>query len=138
MWQNTHLTPAEIQELLRKIRDTLRVKHYSIRTEESYVRWILYFLRFHQNRKPSDMGKNEISAFLTHLAVQKNVAASTQNQALSAILFLYQAVLQLPLGWLDDVERAKKPKRIPVVFTRNEVKQILIQLEGTKWIMASL
>lgn len=138
MWQTPQLTPVEIEKLLKKVRDVLRVKHYSIRTEESYVRWIQYFLRFHHNQNPLRMGKVETGNFLTHLAVQRKVAASTQNQALSALLFLYKEVLQQPLEWLDNVERAKRPQRVPVVFTRQEVKTILQQLEGTKWIMANL
>jgi integron integrase len=138
MWQIPQLTPLEIQRLLQKVREVLRVKHYSIRTEESYVRWIQYYLRFHHNQNPTRMGKVEASKFLTHLAVQRNVAASTQNQALSAVLFLYKEVLKQPLEWLDDLERAKRPARIPAVFSRKEVKAILQQLEGTKWIMANL
>ena len=128
----------EIQDLFRKVREVLRVKHYSIRTEESYLRWIQYFLRFHHNQNPIRMGKMETSNFLTHLAVQKRVAASTQNQALSALLFLYKEVLQQPLDWLENVQRAKRPERIPIVFSRGEVKTILQQMKGTKWIMANL
>jgi integron integrase len=138
MWQKPHLNSIEIQNLLRKVRDVLRVKHYSIRTEETYKRWIQYFLRFHQNQDPVKMSKTEVSLFLTHLAVQKRVAASTQNQALSALLFLYKEVLQQPLDWLDDVQRAKRSERVPIVFSQQEVKAILQQLEGTKWIMANL
>ncbi len=138
MWQIPQFTPLEIQKLIKQTRDVLRVKHYSIRTEESYLRWIQYYLRFHNNQDPTYMGKIQMGDFLTHLAVRQNVAASTQNQALSALLFLYKEVLQRPLEWLDHVERAKKPQKIPVVFTRSEVKAILQQMEGTKWIMANL
>ncbi len=138
MWQTPQLTQIEVQRILTKVREVLRVKHYSIRTEESYIRWIQYYLRFHQNQNPTRMGKPEAGKFLTHLAVQRNVAASTQNQALSAILFLYREVLEQPLEWLDNIEHAKRPARIPVVFTRTEIKAILQQLEGTKWIMANL
>ncbi len=138
MWQNPQFSSLEFQKLLQQVRNVLRVKHYSIRTEESYVRWIEYYIRFHHNQNPAQMGKMEAQNFLTHLAVQKKVAASTQNQALSALLFLYKEVLGQPLEWLNDVERAKRPERIPTVFTRKEVKAILQQLEGTKWIMANL
>jgi len=124
--------------LLDRVRASIRTKQYSIRTEQSYVDWIRRFILFHGKRHPMEMGKAEIEAFLTHLAVNRNVAASTQNQALSALLYLYREVLERDLPWLDDVTRAKKPTRLPVVLTSTEVKRLLDQLSGTKWLMASL
>ncbi|MBU1486633.1 integron integrase [bacterium] len=125
-------------KLLDQVRDLIRVKHYSIRTEEAYVNWIRRFIFFHNKRHPLEMGEPEVSQFLTHLAVKGKVSASTQNQALSAILFLYREVLKKDIGWLDDVERAKRPTRLPVVFTREEATAILARLEGSKWLMANL
>ena len=124
--------------LLDQVRDQIRTRHYSIRTEEAYLRWIREYILFFDKRHPAELGANEISTFLSHLAVQRNVAASTQNQALSALLFLYREVLDLPIDWVDDVERAKKAKRLPVVFTRDEVKAVLSHLRGEMWLMASL
>ena len=126
------------EKLLDQVRYVIRVKHFSIRTEESYVNWIRKFILFHNKRHPIEMGETDISQFLTYLAVKKRVAASTQNQALSAILFLYRDVLKKDIGWLDDLERAKRPAKLPVVFTKREVNDILIRLEGTKWLMANL
>ena len=125
-------------KLLEQVRDAIRTLHYSIRTEEAYLLWVKKFILFHQKRHPLEMGAPEVSEFLTHLAVDRKVAAATQNQALSALTFLYRVVLDLPLDWLDDVVRAKRPARLPVVFTRDEVRTVLAQLEGTKWLMASL
>jgi len=106
------------EKLLDKVRNTIRVRHLSYRTEEAYLSWIKKFIVFHNKRHPIEMGEHDVSQFLTYLAVKKRVAASTQNQALSAILFLYRDVLKKELGWLDDVERAKRPARLPVVFTK--------------------
>src|SRR5215213_617427 len=125
-------------KLLDQVRDAIRTLHYSIRTEEAYLLWVKKFILFHRKRHPLEMGEQEVSEFLTHLAVDRNVAASTQNQALSALTFLYRVVLDQPLEWLDDLVRAKRPARLPVVFTRDEVRAVLAQLEGTKWLMASL
>ncbi|MEA3347179.1 MAG: integron integrase [Candidatus Auribacterota bacterium] len=124
--------------LLDQVRRLIRVKHYSIRTEEAYVNWIKRFILFHGKRHPVEMGAAEMSRFLSHLAVEEKVSASTQNQALSAILFLYRDLLKRDVGWLDDVERAKKPARLPVVLSKDEAKAILIRLEGVKWLMANL
>lgn len=126
------------RKLLDQVRDVIRLKHYSIRTEETYVTWIRRFILFHKKRHPSEMGEQEISEFLTHLAVQERVAASTQNQALNAIVFLYRAVLKRDLGEIRSIQWAKRPARLPVVFTREEAKAVLDHLEGTKWLMASL
>jgi integron integrase len=122
--------PADKPRLLDQLRERIRLRHYSIRTEDTYVDWVRRFILFHGRRHPSEMGKVELEAFLTHLAVERNVAASTQNQAKSALLFLYREVLELELPWLDDVEKAKKPKRLPVVLTEAEVQAVLGELEG--------
>ena len=124
--------------LLDQVRELLRIRHYSIRTEQAYLQWIRRFILFHGKRHPSAMGADEVSAFLSHLAIKRNVAASTQNQALNAILFLYRDVMKVQLPWLDDVQRAKKPQRLPVVLTRDEVRALLGQLQGTSWLMAAL
>ena len=130
--------PREEPKLLDQVRDLIRLKHYSIRTEQAYLGWIKRFILFHHKRHPKEMGKTEIEAFLTHLAVQGNVAASTQNQAMNAILFLYRHVLKQDLGWLEDVTRAKQPARLPVVLTVPEVQAVLARLDGQHWVMASL
>jgi integron integrase len=125
-------------KLLDQVRYAIRAKHYSLRTEEAYIQWIRRFILFHNKRHPKDMGAEEVGQFLTDLAVTHHVAASTQNQALSAILFLYQEVLRQEIGWLDEVVRAKKPRKLPVVLTQEEVKAVLKGLSGTAWSMASL
>jgi len=118
-------------KLLDQVRDVIRRKHYSIRTEQAYVDWIRRFIIYHDKRHPAKMAEEEVAQFLTHLARDLNVAASTQNQALSALLFLYKEVLKQEIGWLEKVERARKPARLPVVLTRSEVKQIFAHLHGT-------
>ena len=128
----------EKPRLLDQLRAAIRVRHYSIRTEESYVRWVREFILFHHKRHPEDLGEAEVSRYLTHLAVNQKVTASTQNQALSALLFLYRNVLKRELGQFKDIEKAKRPQRLPMVFTREEVRAVLAQLEGTEWLMASL
>jgi integron integrase len=130
--------PREEPKLLDQVRDLIRLKHYSIRTEQAYLGWIRRFILFHHKRHPKEMGKTEIEAFLTYLAVQENVAASTQNQAMNAILFLYRHLLKQDLGWLEDVTRAKRPARLPVVLTVPEVQAVLARLDGQHWVMASL
>lgn len=125
-------------KLLDAVRERIRFKHYSIRTERSYVDWIRRFILFHGKRHPREMGAPEVEAFLTHLAARKNVAASTQNQAFSALLFLYRDVLGQQLDAIQSVERARKPARLPVVLTRTEVQAVLAHLEGAHWLMASL
>jgi integron integrase len=124
--------------LLDQVRGKIRLKHYSIRTEQAYVDWIKRFILHFDKRHPRDLGAAEVEAFLTHLAVAGKVAAATQNQAKSALLFLYKEVLGIELPWLDNVERAKTPKRLPVVLTRAEVQALLTRVEGTHWLMASL
>jgi integron integrase len=120
------------------VRDAIRARHYSYRTEEAYAGWIRRFILFHGKRHPAEMGKPEIERFLTALAVDRKVAASTQNQALASILFLYKDVLGRETGWLEDVVRAKRPERLPVVLTRPEVESLLAALDGVSWIMAML
>lgn len=125
-------------KLLDQVRDRIRVKHYSIRTETQYIQWLKRFILFHGKRHPRDLGVAEIEAFLTHLAVDGNVAASTQNQALSAILFLYREVLEMELPRLDQVVRAKLPQRLPVVLTRQEVRAVLDKMTGVYGLMAAM
>ncbi len=125
-------------KLLDQVRTAIRTRHYSIRTEATYLSWIKRFIVFHGKRHPRDMGVQEVHQFLSHLAVEGQVAASTQSQALSAILFLYQQVLRQDIGWLQDVVRAKQPQRLPVVLTQDEVAQILRRLSGISWIMGTL
>jgi len=124
--------------LLNQVRDEMRRRHYSPRTEETYISWIKRYIRFHGIRHPSEMNKPEIEAFLTHLATKRHVGVSTQNQAFSAILFLYRDVLHLEFEWLDSVVRAKKRRRLPVVMSRDEVRKVLEQLEGTPWLASML
>lgn len=125
-------------KLLVRVRERLRTKHYSIRTEQVYVDWIKRFIWFHGKRHPKDMGAKEIEAFLTHLAVKGKVSASTQNQAKSALLFLYREVLEQKLPWLDKVTQAKASQRLPVVLTASEAQAVLKGLRGTHWLIASL
>jgi site-specific recombinase XerD len=125
-------------KLLDEVRDRIRARYYSIRTETTYLRWIRDFIIFNGRRHPKEMGAGEVRDYLSHLAVRRNVAASTQNQALSAILFLYREVLGTKLDWIEGVERAKKSARLPVVFAKEEVRSVLARLDGTKLLMASL
>ncbi|MCL0075720.1 integron integrase [Dehalococcoidia bacterium] len=125
-------------KLLDRLRRELRSRHYSRRTEQTYVMWVKRFIFFHNVRHPAEMAESEINTFLTHLAVKENVSVSTQNQALSALLFLYRHVLNRKIGDLGEVIRVRKPKRLPVVMTRDEVKAVLDHLTGEKWLMVSL
>jgi site-specific recombinase XerD len=125
-------------KLLDQMRESMRARHYRARTEETYCQWVRRYILFHDKRHPTEMGEYEINAFLTHLAVNDKVSASTQNQALSAILYLYWHILGRDVGDLGEVIRARKPKRLPVVMTREDVKSVLDQLSGDKWLMASL
>jgi integron integrase len=124
--------------LLDQVRHALRLGHYSRRTEDSYVAWIRRFILFHGKQHPELLGATEVQAYLTHLAVTDHVSASTQNQALSALLFLYRQVLGLELGELPSVVRARRPERLPVVLTRSEVRAVLGQLSGAAWIAVGL
>jgi integron integrase len=120
------------------VRDAIRRRHYSDRTEETYVQWIKRFIFFSGKRHPELLGGEEVTAFLNHLARERKVAAATQNQALAALLFLYKEVIGEPLPWLDGLERARQPVRVPTVLTRDEVHRLLENLRGSKWLMASL
>ena len=124
--------------LLDRVRRELRLRHYSPRTESAYVQWILRFIHFHDVRHPGEMGAAEVSQFLSHLAVEGRVAASTQNQALNALVFLYARVLDRPLAELAGVVRARKPRKLPVVLSEEEVSRVLSRLSGSRQIVASL
>jgi integron integrase len=132
------LNAPRAPKLLDRVRETMRTSRYSPRTEMVYVHWIKRYIRFHGIRHPQEMGAEEVKAFLSHLATQMNVAASTQNQAFSALLFLYQEVLRKRLPWIDDVVRASRPKKVPVVFTQEEARQVLSRMTGTPRLMAHL
>jgi len=125
-------------KLLEQVRAELRLRHYSIRTERAYVQWIIRFVRFHGLRHPSELGHREVTQFLTHLAVEDSVAAATQQQALSALLFLYKMVLGQDLPWLNDIVRPKRPARLPVVLNVDEVQRILSAMSGTHALMGQL
>jgi site-specific recombinase XerD len=129
---------ASSPKLLDRVRWHLRVKHYSIRTEQAYVDWIRRFILFHRKRHPREMGEREITEFLTHLAAEKHVAASTQNQAFAALLFLYQQVLDRKLDFTDNVQRVTRLAKLPVVFTPRESCSVLAQLKGDYRLMAEL
>lgn len=124
--------------LLEVVRGRLRLRHYSLRTEEAYIGWIRRFIQFHGRRHPREMGAPEVEAFLTHLAVEGQVSPSTQNQALSALLFLYKEALGTDLPWLKDVHRAKRRQRLPVVLTVREVQAVFEQMRGKPLLMAQL
>ena len=125
------------RKLLDQLRDTLQTQHYSIRTETAYMNWVRRFILFHHKRHPKDMGVPEVEAFLTHLALERKVAASTQNQALSALLFLYREVLRQPLESVDAV-RARKPERLPTVLTKSEALRVLNGMSGMPQLMGKL
>lgn len=130
--------PYRQGRLLDQVRWAIRRKHYSYRTEQAYLHWVKRFVLFHNKRHPREMGEREIGTFLTHLAVQRGVSASTQNQALNALLFLYKQVLERDIGLIEGVTRAKRSERIPVVMTPAEVEAVLGRLVGRDWLMASL
>jgi integron integrase len=132
------LDQAKAPKLLDQVRDKIRLKHYSIRTEQTYVDWIKRFVLFHHKRHPAEMGAAEVEAFLTHLAVEGKAAASTQNQAKAAVLFLYRQVLNQQLPWLENVEQAKVSKRLPVVLTVNETRALLERLKGVHKLQGNL
>ena len=135
--ESTPTAPRQ-PKLLDRVREALRARHGSRRTEKSYVAWIRRYILFHGKRHPAEMGAAEVTQFLSALAVRGNVAASTQNQALSALLFLYRHVLQVDLPWLDHVVRAKRSERLPVVLTRDEVRAVIHELQGAPRLMAIL
>jgi len=130
--------PADPPRLLDEIRRAIRYRHYSYRTEQAYVEWTRRFVRFHAMRHPREMGGDEVVAFLDHLANERDAAASTHNQALSALLFLYHDVLGVELPWLGGIARPRRPRRLPVVLTRDEVHHVLALMEGTHALMARL
>lgn len=125
-------------KLLDQLREQIRVRHYSIRTEAVYLKWVRQFIRFHGLRHPAEMGAAEVERFLSDLAVRRNVSASTQNQALAALLFLYKQVLHIELPWLDAVVRAKQPERLPLVLGREETQLLLAQCSGEVALIAGL
>ena len=129
--------PGE-SSLLDRVRAAIRARHYSLRTEEAYAAWVKRYILFHRKRHPVEMGPAEITQFLTALAVERHVSASTQNQALAALLFLYRYVLGRDPGWLDGVVRARRPQRLPVVLTRPEIQRLLAALRGTSWVTGAL
>lgn len=125
-------------KLMDQVRTAIRYKHYSIRTEKSYTHWVKRYILFHNKRHPREMGEIEVMQFINSLVTRGQVTASTQNQALCAILFLYREVIKSDIKWIDNIEWSKKPKRLPVVFTADEVARILVLLDGTHWLMASV
>jgi len=129
---------APAPRLMDEVRRRLRLKHYSLRTEKVYVAWIRRFILSSGKRHPRTMGAMEVELFLSDLAVRGRVAASTQNQALSALLFLYREVLSIDLPWLDNVVRAKQSQRLPVVLSQDEVQRLLAAMDGRPWLIASL
>jgi site-specific recombinase XerD len=125
-------------KLLDRMRAEIRVRHYSIRTEEAFVDWARRFILFHNKRHPKEMGAEAVRDFLSHLAVERNVSACTQNQAKSALPFLYRDVLHIELPWLDEVISARTAKRLPVVLTPTEVRRLLNAMSGTMGLVASM
>lgn len=131
-------TPTQPPKLLDQVRLAIRYRHYSIKTEKSYVYWIRWFIRYHGLRHPRDMGAAEVTAFLSFLAAERNVAVATQQQALSALLFLYKQVLKIDLPWLENLVRPKKPARLPTVLNPSEIQKILSLMDGQHGLMARL
>jgi integrase len=129
---------ANKPKLLDQVRDVIRRRHYSIRTEQAYTDWIKRFIIYHGKRHPRQMAEEEVTEFLTYLARDRNVASSTQNQALSALLFLYKDVLKQEIGWLKNVERARRPAKFPVVLSRAELKRVFAHMHGVPKLMAGL
>lgn len=132
------MTDYRKPKLLDQVRQIIRIKHYSLRTEESYINWIKRFIFFHDKKHPIEMGEEEIGKFITYLAQNEKVSASTQNQALCAIVFLYKNVLQKELKNTISIYWSKRPKKLPVVFTKNEAIGVLDKLNGTHWLVAML
>ena len=128
----------EARGLFAVARDKIRTRHLAYRTEQAYLQWMRRYVGYHGRRHPRKMGAPEVEAFLTHLAVDAHVSASTQNQAMQALIFLYRQVLEIELPWLENVTRAHRPKRLPVVLSVSEVRSVLAQLEGMPWLVASL
>ncbi len=126
------------RRLLEEVRKEIRLRHYSYRTEKTYVDWIWRFVVFHGKRNPKLMGGAEVEKFLSHLAQERNVSAATQSQALAALLFLYKRVLKVDLPWIDNVVRATRPKRLPTVLSQQEVQSVLANLQGVYWLIGVL
>ena len=135
---SSKVIPNPKARLLDQVREVLRVKHYALRTEEVYVLWIKRYIFFHQKRHPRDMGAAEVQAFLSDLAVTQKVSASTQNQALNALVFLYDQVLHLELGFMDNLVRARRTTRLPLVMSRDEVCRVIAAMSGTHQLLAKL
>ena len=129
---------TEPPRLLDQLRHQVRLRHYSYRTEQTYVGWVKRYILFHGRKHPNTMGGSEVEAWLSHLATERNVAAATQAQALSAVLFLYRQVLRIELPWLDNVVRATRPRRLPVVLTQAEARAVIGHLQGVNWLIAGL
>jgi len=129
---------VEKVKLLDRVRNEIKVRHYSLRTEKSYTNWIKRFIIFNNKKHPLDMGANEVRTFVNHLAISEKVSASTQNQALQAILFLYKDILKTDIGWINQIERVTRPKHIPVVFSKAEAKQVLDNMDGVVRLVSSL
>lgn len=130
--------PAAAPRLQARVRDAIRARHYSRRTEKTYWYWIRYFIFFSGKRNPAELGAREVTAFLSWLATERNVSAATQNQALGALLFLYKHVLERELPWFEGLVRAKRPVRLPTVLTEAEVRRLLEQLDGARRLMVGL
>lgn len=130
--------PARRPGLLDEVRRQVRLRHYSLRTEQAYVGWIRRFVHANGRRHPRELGAAEVESFLSALATAGRVAAGTQNQALSALLFLYREVLRVELPWMESLVRAKRPQRVPTVLSRGEVRRLLAALDGRDWLMAAL
>jgi site-specific recombinase XerD len=132
------MTTPPPRKLLDVVREVIRLKHYSYRTEQTYIGWIERYLLYHSKKHPREMGEPEIQDFLTHLAIDGQVAAATQNQALSALLFLYRDVLKIDLGNVSEFMRAKRPKRLPTVLTKEEVQAVMQHLTGIERLVVQL
>jgi integrase len=133
-----HAPTEQLPVLLASARERMRTRHLALRTEHAYLQWLQRYVDFHGRRHPRERGAPEVEQFLTHLAVHRKVSAATQKQALQALLFLYRHVLDIELAWLDGVTRAANEKKLPVVLSRDEVRALLAQLQGTPWLVASL
>lgn len=128
----------KLGELLDQVRTEIRFRHYALRTEESYVSWIKRFVFFHDRKNPADLGATAVREYLNHLAVKRHVAASTQNQALNALVFLYREVLKREIGEIEGIQFAKRTRKIPTVFTKDEVRRVMLMLDGWKWLAGNL